>query len=142
MLDVVSDYLYDDGRKEFTIGLRAPGHVAFVASYDLIPEADVITSVEIAWGLIPNGRTATLLVYADPDNTHDPSNAFLVYEQAVIIQNANSNFFNYYELEEPVRMCSSFFVGALVSDGTHAGTLNAPLTSLSADGFFFPGRHV
>ena len=61
--------------------------------FDVIPSGDEITSVDVAWGQMSNGGPSKVLVYEDPNDDGDPTDAVLLTQVATTVANAGTNSF-------------------------------------------------
>ena len=75
--------------------------------------SEEITSVDVAWGPMTNGKPSTVLVYQDPNNDGDPSDAVLLTTADTTVANAGTDTFTSVPIS-PVTVSGKFFVGVLV----------------------------
>ena len=114
---VGGDCQLDDGSSETLIGFTGGGGLAWIQGFG----GDGSTSlddVQVAWGSAAypgsspgNGSPATLLVYDDPDDDGDPTDAVLVEQIATWVQNVDTDVFNTVPIT-PVVLHGRFFIGA------------------------------
>ena len=119
---VTAIYQYDDGTSESAVAF-GDGTRNFEAlwfnQFDVVPGAETITSVDIAWGSpgltdFVDGTPVTIAIWSDPNNDGDPADASLIGSVAGTIQNAHTNTFITYTFSIPVMLpagATSFFVG-------------------------------
>lgn len=76
-LAVEGIYLHDDWIMDGSAGWGFP-HEAWLAQYAVRPGEEVITEVEVAWGIVPPGTAVTVGLWSDPDGDGDPTDAQLL----------------------------------------------------------------
>lgn len=109
----------DNGVRE--LGYTVAWSEAMIGNYYHTPNDEelTITSVEVALGYGQEGRPFELLIYNDPDNDNNPTNAVLLSSTSgTIIPDAPS--FNILKLQtveiDPVVVGGGFFVGVRLAD--------------------------
>lgn len=114
------NYGVDDGSTEISIGLGASGTLTWLNALETQPGCEQISEIWIVWGapgavpLPTNGSPATIYLWDDPTNDGDPTDAVLLVEQAVTVENAGSGAEARYTI--PVTSVSgTFFVGASIT---------------------------
>lgn len=122
LLFPAATYMIDDGTAEDAVGF-GDGSQNFESlwfnQFDVIPGAETISSVEIAWGSPAsadaiNGTPVTIAVWSDPNGDGNPSDALLLGQVAGTIQDAGTNTLVTYTFPTPVALpagATSFFVG-------------------------------
>ena len=83
--------------------------------FDAVAGSEEITSVDVAWGPMTDGDASTVLVYQDPNNDGDPSDAVLLTTADTTVANAGTDTFTTVPIT-PVTVSGKFFVGVLVRD--------------------------
>jgi hypothetical protein len=122
-LGPLATYQIDDGTMEDAVGF-GDGTQNFESiwfnQFDVIPGAETITSVEVAWGtpVFPDpsldGTPVTIAVWSDPNNDGNPSDGVLLGSVPGTIQNSGTDTFVTYTLSPAVTLpagATSFFVG-------------------------------
>jgi len=96
-------YGIDDGTTDTSLGLTLGGTLCWMQRFDTRPQAefDLLSEIQVAYGFpgfpgfcVPNGTTATVCVWEDPNDDGDPVDAILLRQQATTVQNADSHFLN------------------------------------------------
>lgn len=114
-----AEYRLDDGTAEFATGLSNGGDVMWLNSFEALGGQDQIREVATTWGapgdslLLPAGKTATALVYDDPNNDGDPADAALLAETPITVTAPNTNTFTTAAFEGGVEVNGTFFVAIL-----------------------------
>jgi hypothetical protein len=119
----LATYQIDDGTMEDSVGF-GDGSQNFESlwfnQFDVIPGAETITSVEVAWGTpaFPDpsldGEAVTIAVWSDPNNDGNPSDGVLLGSVPGTIQNSGTDTFVTYTLSPAITLpagATSFFVG-------------------------------
>ena len=120
---ITADYQYDDGTSENAVAIGT-GVTAIEAlwfnQFAVIPGANVIGSVDIAWGTPANstpasqlnGTPVTIAIWSDPNGDGNPSDAVLLGSVPGTVQDANTDTFITYTFPTAVTVPgTSFFVG-------------------------------
>ncbi len=116
-------YQFDDGIAEGLIGEVPNGDILWLSQFNVLLGGEVITSIHVAWGEVPNGTPATVLVYRDPNNDGNPNDAQLLATANTSVANASSNTFNTVPIN-PVfagNPGDSFFIAAFVAAAPPGG---------------------
>jgi len=58
-------------------------YVCWLTSFDVKPGHEILSGVEVTWGLLPTATTATMAVWSDPDGDGNPVDAQLLYSTQV-----------------------------------------------------------
>jgi len=114
-------YVRDDGSRESAIGVYGGGDLIWMNQFDVQEGFEVLNTVTISWGSVPDGTPATILIYDDPDNDRLPYDAVLIATQPTTVANRDTKTFNPVPIE-PTNVGAagdSFFVGAYI---THTWT--------------------
>ncbi len=124
LLFPASTYMIDDGTAEDAIGLTFGGDVIALNEFAVIPGAETITTVSIAWGtpVFPdptlNGLSYTVCIWSDPNGDGNPNDAVLLATAPGTISSQGTNTFLTTDVADTTITTANFFVGFLV---THAG---------------------
>lgn len=130
----LDEYAIDDGTQDNSIGLTGGGDVIWLNQFNVLPGLETITTVSVAWGNVPNGTAATILIYDDPNDDGDPTDAVLLTSFATTIANANTDTLNLIDVPDTNvgSAGDGFFVGAYVTGGP--GQFPAALDEASSAG--------
>ena len=123
-------YKLDDGTQENALGLGNGGDVLWLNCFDAIPGFEEISSVNLTWGPMSNGKVSKVLVYEDPNNDGDPTDAVLLTMADVSVANAGTNTFISVPIT-PVTVEGKFFIGAMVQNQV-GGESPAPVDTNSS----------
>ena len=105
-------YQLDDGVMNRALTFGA-GDIMWINAFESVRGATVITSLAAAWGAgISIGDPVKLLLYDDPTNNGDPSNAELLEVVSTTISTTTTNDFQEVAIP-PTVVSGSFFVAAL-----------------------------
>ena len=135
-LDVT--YQLDDGTSENALGLGGLGDtydMMWLNAFEAVEGASTITSISTTWGAAgsaaapPAGQTGLALVYEDPDDDGDPTNAVLLSQSPITVQNPGTNTFTTVSIE-PTEVEGAFFVAVLLEENAPS-TFIAPLDESS-----------
>ena len=108
-------YQVDDGTMETGIGLGAEGDLLWLNCFDAVAGQQLITSIDVAWGNMTNGKPASVLVYEDPNNDGNPTDAVLLEKVDTTVAYAGTDTFTTVPIT-PVTVTGKFFIAALVCD--------------------------
>jgi len=118
-------YQLDDGVMNRALTFGA-GDIMWINAFESVRGATVITSLAAAWGAgISIGDPVELLLYDDPTNNGDPSDAELLEVVSTTISTTTTNDFQEVAIP-PTVVTGSFFVAALYR-GDRDGLNPAPL---------------
>ena len=109
----------DNGVRE--LGYTVANNEAMIGNYYFAPDGEelTITSVEVALGQGQEGRPFELLIYNDPDNDGDPTNAVLlsVTPGTIIADAPSPNLLKLQTVEvDPVTVDGGFFAAVRLAD--------------------------
>ena len=114
-----SDYLIDDGSSENAVGLTIGGDVMWLVPFDVIAGAEYIVSISLTWGCAaipgsgpPNGAPTRVILYEDPNDDGDPSDAVYLTESPTVVANVDLDIFTVVSIT-PTLVSGKFFVAAL-----------------------------
>ncbi len=127
-------YQIDDGTAENTFGVIDFNYdLIALNQFTVIGGNNMIGSVEIAFGspfsndTSLNGLPYTVVVWDDPNNDGDPSDASYVISAQNVVSSANTNTLELTTLPICVPVSQSFFVGFLINAGdNHLGGFQEP----------------
>ncbi|HUT95813.1 MAG TPA: C1 family peptidase, partial [Thermoguttaceae bacterium] len=109
-------YRHDDGFLEY--GFGEPGyHVAWMNHFTTEPDAEMITSIQIAWGIAYDGRPTTVYLWSDPDGDGNPADARVLASANTVSYYSGSDFLVTVDIPDTYLgpAGTSFFVGALMA---------------------------
>ncbi len=115
--DAGSTYSWDDGVSENSLG-GGPPHPAdlwWAQGFTVMPGAEMIVSIEIAFGTTVDGLDVQLLLYDDPTNDSDPTDAVLLTSVFTTTMFSGTDMFISIPIT-PTIVSGDFFVGALMSN--------------------------
>ncbi len=113
-------YTLDDGSSENSIGLGAGSDLMWLNAFEAVPGQEMITSIALTWGMFdagdyPVGVPTRVILYEDPDNDGDPTNAVYLTEATVNSVNPNTDIFTTVPIS-PTTVEGVFFVAALIQN--------------------------
>ena len=144
---LASLYQIDDGSTETSFGVTGFFSYDLIAlnQFNVIGGNNMLDSVQIAFGNpflndpSLNGLPYTVVVWNDPNNDGNPSDASFVISAQNVISNANTNTFELTNLPICVPVTQSFFVGFLITGGdNHLGGFQEPAAVDTSN--FLPNR--
>lgn len=103
-------YQLDDGTGENSVGVGSIDSVTYMNQFSTASGNDHISSIEIAWGQILDDTLATIYIWSDPNSDGSPTDRIALYSAVVNVQNANTDYFNFFSVPN-VYVAGSFFVG-------------------------------
>ena len=114
-INIASDcYTADDGTAETAVGIGSIVSFVWLQGFEAIGGNDVITEVAAAFSAdIMDGSPATVIVWDDPTDDFDPSDATLLYSGPILSDNEGSNFLNSYPVPN-VAVTGVYFVGIAI----------------------------
>jgi subtilisin family serine protease len=119
-------YTIDDGTAEDSIGLTNGGDVMWFNQFNAVAGFETINSIAVAWGQIPaNNQPTKLLIYEDPNDDGNPSDAVLLRQVDTTVLNPNTSQFRTVAVT-PTTVSGSFFIAALFPNQL-AGQFPAPI---------------
>ncbi len=108
-----STYQYDNGTWSSAWGIGV-GETFWMHRFTAAGGADSITSVSIAWGILPDATPARIHIMQDPNNDGNPADRVLLASVNVNVQSPNTGGFVVYQLPTPVPVSGDFYVGVSV----------------------------
>jgi len=115
------EYKYDDGSSEDSFGFPTDGYICWMHAFDATGGSDVIKSVGAAWGTPSNpgtgpmnGYNCMFLIWDDPNNDGDPSDAVCLDGTQVQVANVDTDILTYADFYNPVPVKGGFFVGCVM----------------------------
>ena len=125
----------DDGSSEDALGFTAGGELAWIQRFGGVGSTNV-SSIQVSWGTpaFPgggpgNGSAVKVLLYDDPNDDGDPTDAVLIQQVNTVIANYDTDTFNTIPVT-PVSLNGIFFAGA--SQIHAAGQFVAPMDTTSS----------
>jgi len=113
-------YAIDDGSADISIGLSNGGDMISLNSFTVLPGAETITSVSIAWGSPSDpdpsldGLPYLAVIWSDPDGDGDPADAHVLGTASGVISSQGTDTFVVTDLARTIPG-STFFVGLMVN---------------------------
>ena len=92
-------YAIDDGSADISIGLSNGGDMISLNSFTVLPGAETITSVSIAWGSPSDpdpsldGLPYLAVIWSDPDGDGDPADAHVLGTASGVISSQGTDTF-------------------------------------------------
>lgn len=136
------EYALDDGAGNFNIGPSTfDAQMLWGNYFDAQPGAETITGVSVSFaGSVPVGREVMLVVFDDPDDDLDPTNAVPVSIGFGVTESAGPNEFLSFDVPD-VRVSGGFFVAAVMSlELGQAAARMDPDTNVGRSWLFFDGQ--
>ncbi len=121
-----STYMVDDGTTENAVGLTLGGDIIALNKFAVLPGAETIATVSIAWGTSENpdpslnGLPYTAAIWSDPNGDGNPSDAVLLNTAGGVVANAGTDTFITTDIPDTTITTTNFFVGFLIPN-TFAG---------------------
>ncbi|MFT4541894.1 MAG: hypothetical protein ACI835_004356 [Planctomycetota bacterium] len=108
-------YSYDDGVTDNLVGLGGAGGVVWLQGFDAVGGQDTLGTISTAFGcaLIPGllpGADIEICVWDDPTNDFDPSDAVLLYSQASVASDEDTDILVNFGLPN-IAVNGVFFIG-------------------------------
>lgn len=126
-----SIYTIDDGSEETNLGFNADFELMWMNAFQTVGGAEVITSISSAVANAPaSGLPARYLLYEDPNDDGDPSDAVLLAETSAVLVNPGTNEFTTASIS-PTRVSGVFFIAVLVQEDDGASAFPGPLDDSS-----------
>ena len=127
-------YQLDDGTSENSIGLTNGGDVMWLNAFEVVEGAGAVTEISSAFGWsdgsgLPEGAPVTYLVYEDPNDDGDPTDAELLASVETTVQDPHTDTF-VPESIAPTTVEGTFFIAALFQNQP-AGQFPAPIDESS-----------
>jgi hypothetical protein len=88
----LSAYQLDDGTRENSVGGSAIDFL-WLNHFEVVADAPTVRFVSVAWGQVPPGEPASILIYADPSDDGDPIDAVLLTEVPTLTADAGDDVF-------------------------------------------------
>lgn len=108
-------YKVDDGTSENNIGLNAVNELMWLNAFQTVAGAEVITSISSAVASGAAETPARFILYNDPDNDGDPSNAEYLTETSGILTNPGEDVFTTVTID-PTTVNGVFFIAVLIEE--------------------------
>jgi hypothetical protein len=123
-------YLLDDGTLEDGIGLIGNGDIFWMNYFVASPGCQYIHTIWVAWGYLPAGTPARVILYEDPTDDGDPIDAEFLTDQEVLVEDPATNIFHPYGII-PTYVTGGFFVAVLNPysfDGEYPASIDETVT--------------
>jgi hypothetical protein len=136
------EYALDDGTGTFNIGpSQFDAQMLWGNYFDALPGYETITSISVSFaGSVPIGEPVTLLLFDDPDNDLNPTNAVPVAQATGMTVAAPSNTFIHFDIPD-TPITGGFFVAAMMNlnQGQAAARMD-PQSQHGRSWLFFDGE--
>jgi hypothetical protein len=115
-----STYMIDDGTAEDAVGLTLGGDIISLNEFAVLPGAETISTVSIAWGtpVFPDpsldGLPYTVAVWSDPNGDGNPNDAILLTTANGVVANQGTDTFITTDITDTTITTANFFVGFLI----------------------------
>ncbi len=87
-------YAYDDGTSEANLGVTAPVDFVWLNRFIVQPGGEWITAIEVAWANTFAGVPSQVVLWEDPNDDGNPSDASVIIVVGTETANVNSSTFN------------------------------------------------
>lgn len=113
-----TEYLYDDGTSETTLAVGAPAQIAWYNRFVVEPGGEWIGAIGVVYGPGYPNYPIDVVVWSDPNNDGDPSDAQVLTRKATVMRNIGTNIYNVVEIPGTYigEAGTSYFVGAFMDD--------------------------
>lgn len=111
------DYQIDNGIADESVGLNIDSDLIWLNQFTVLPGKEYLIAVSLTWGNIPDGTSCLVLVYGDPNNDGNPSDAVLLASAGTLVTNSGTNIFSKVPIN-PTYLGpagTSFFLGAYIT---------------------------
>ncbi len=112
-------YLMDDGTREHSIKVSDGGYMAWMNRFVVEDGHSWIDTVNIVWGKAPDGATAEVYIWEDPNRDGNPTDAKVLASATTTVVNPEIDTFNPVPFDRiyvgPTG--TKFFVGAILQHG-------------------------
>ena len=120
-------YVWDDGTHENSVGLTAGGDMMWMNYFTAMPGCEMIHTISLAWGLLnQDGGLCRVMLYDDPTDDGDPSDAVYLSEATTYVVNNDLDIFTSVSIT-PTLVTGGFFVAALYPNqfgGEYPGSID------------------
>ncbi|MEM0941528.1 MAG: choice-of-anchor D domain-containing protein [Bacteroidota bacterium] len=123
-----SVYIIDDGSSESNIGLNSVNELMWLNAFQVVGGANVITSISSAVASGSDETPARFILYEDPDDDGDPSNAVFLTESSGILTNPGEDVFTTVSID-PTPVEGVFFVAVLINEDPSINSFPMPQDS-------------
>jgi hypothetical protein len=108
-------YQHDDGDHEDSIGLPDIGGVIWMNHFVVAPNASMLRKIYVAYGQVANGTVVAVMVWSDPNQDGDPTDAQVLVCADAWVANADLDLFNVVNIPPTYigPAGTHFFVGVL-----------------------------
>lgn len=134
LVSPLSEYVWDDGTHESSIGIPNGGYVAWINHFVVEPQAETIGAISLTWGQVADGTPATVFLWSDPNGDGDPTDAQVLASATTTSSNGDTDIFSTVDIADTFvgPAGTSFFVGAILLH--QAGELPIPRDQDTASG--------
>jgi hypothetical protein len=114
-------YMIDDGSAEDAVGLEFDGDLIALNEFAVLPGAEEITTISIAWGwpVVPDptldGLPYTVAIWSDPNGDGSPTDAVLLTTAGGVISLQGTDTFIVTDIPDTTITTANFFVGFLIT---------------------------
>ncbi|MCA9068276.1 MAG: hypothetical protein KDA84_05105 [Planctomycetaceae bacterium] len=114
------EYAIDDGSGNYTIGpSQFDAQMLWGNYFDAVPDQETITSISVSFaGSVPLDRQVSVLLFEDPTDDLDPTDASLVAQGSGLTAAAPVNSFLEFDIPD-TQVDGGFFVGVLMDLAQH-----------------------
>jgi hypothetical protein len=121
-------YQLDDGTSENALGFGGQGDdfaAMWLNAFEVVEGAGTLTEISTTWGnegsesVPPEGKEGVAAVYNDPNNDGDPSDAELLTQTEITVQDPGTNNFTTVSLP-PTDVEGTFFIGVMLENNDSA----------------------
>ncbi|MDP8269248.1 MAG: FlgD immunoglobulin-like domain containing protein [Candidatus Tenebribacter davisii] len=132
-------YQLDDGSSEETLGMTPASDFMVLNAFEAIAGSEIIGSISIAWGtpgdVTPTGHPVRLILYNDPTNDWDPSDAVYLTEASTTITNPDTDIFTTVTI--PATMVSGvFYIASLYENATGLFPCSLDITTTQGSSWY------
>ncbi len=133
-MDVDCDYIIDDGTSENAVGVFF-GDIMWLNSFNAAGGCEKIHTISTAWGQMVDGLPCKVILYDDPNNDGDPSDAVYMTEAITTVVNANTGIFTDIAID-PTVVTGGYFVAGLVQNNPNL-EYPAALDQTTSEGYSY-----
>jgi hypothetical protein len=113
-------YYWDDGSHDVSIGVSSGGYyIAWMNHFTTENNAETVSSIKLAWGLVPDGKGTMVYLWSDPNGDGNPHDAQVLASAYTLSQNGDTNLLTTVDIPDTYvgPAGTSFFVGATIYNG-------------------------
>lgn len=118
-LGFLDSYLFDDGEGNTALGVRNGGWVGWINQFTVASEREIVSSISVAFGIVPDGVPVKVYLWSDPNQDASPSDALVLSSASGATAAGSSDTFIHFDTadKEIGPVGTSFFVGVLMQTG-------------------------